>query len=448
MNEPDNRLAVDERTMPERAALVDRLRDVAEPLPAIDAPDFAQSFDRFGDARIVLLGESSHGTHEFYAARAAITRRLIEHHGFNIVAVEGDWPDIARIDDYVRHNAARPQRSDPFQRFPTWMWRNTDVLGFADWLRRHNAGLPQAARASMRGLDVYSMGESIQSVVTYLDAHDPAAAAEARRRYGRLQAWEDEPQEYGKAVANGHLAGCEAAVVAQLRALLADRMQWIGQDGEAWFDAEQNARIVRAAEGYYRAMYRGGAASWNLRDRHMFSTVQRLMAQRGDARAVIWAHNSHVGNAAATAMGWRGEFNIGELVRTAYGEEAVLIGFGTDRGTVAAASDWGAPMQVMPLKPARQHSWEHAFAKAGHPRSLTDWRGAKRRGLGAFLSQKLLERAVGVIYRPQTELASHYFEAVLADQFDAWVWFEETRAVTPLGNARPTGAPETWPFGL
>ena len=452
MTGPGKGIAVNDQTVPERAALVARLREAAEPLPVAEAPDFADAFDRFGDARIVLLGEATHGTHEFYAARAAITRRLIEKHGFNIVAVEGDWPDIARIDDYVRHNAPRPQRGDRFLRFPTWMWRNEEVLGFADWLRQHNAGLPETARASMRGLDVYSLGESIHAVVAYLDAHDRAAAEEARRRYGRLTRWQDEPQEYGQAVQHGHLAGCEEAVVAQLRALLAQRMQLIARDGatdgEAYLDAEQNARIVRAAESYYRAMYRGGGASWNLRDRHMFDTVQRLMAHRQDARAVIWAHNSHVGNASATAMGWRGEFNIGELVRTAYGEDAVLIGFGTDRGTVVAASDWGAEMQVMELRPARQHSWEEAFRRTGLARSLTDWRGAKRGGLADVLSQSLLERAVGVVYRPQSELSSPYFEAVLADQFDAYVWFEETRALTPLGVERPHGAPETWPFGL
>ncbi len=445
-------IAIDDQILPERAALVARLHEAGEPLPVAEAPDFADAFDRFGDARIVLLGEATHGTHEFYAARAAITQRLIEKHGFNIVAVEGDWPDIARIDDYVRHNAPRPQRGDPFLRFPTWMWRNEEVLGFADWLRQHNAGLPETARASMRGLDVYSLGVSIHAVVAYLDAHDSAAAEEARRRYGRLTRWQDEPQEYGQAVQHGHLAGCEEAVVAQLRTLLAQRMQLIARDGatdgEAYLDVEQNARIVRAAESYYRAMYRGGGASWNLRDRHMFDTVQRLMAHRQDARAVIWAHNSHVGNASATAMGWRGEFNIGQLLRTAYGEDAVLIGFGTDRGTVAAASDWGAEMQVMELRPARQHSWEEAFRRTGLARSLTDWRGAKRGGLADVLSQSLLERAVGVVYRPQSELSSHYFEAVLADQFDAYVWFEETHAVSPLGAERPHGAPETWPFGL
>lgn len=439
---------VQNRLPQDSARLSETLRAHAEVLPECTAPGFADAFDRFGDARIVLLGEATHGTHEFYAARAAITRRLIERHGFNIVAVEGDWPDIARIDDYVRHNQPRPRAGDPFARFPTWMWRNQEVLGFADWLRGHNAALPEAARASVRGLDVYSLGESIHAVIAYLERNDPRAAAAARERYACLMPWQDEPQLYGRAVAHGQLAGCEEAVVAQLGALLAQRMALIAQDGEAYFDAEQNARIVRAAEGYYRAMYRGSAASWNLRDRHMFDTLQMLLAHHADARVVIWAHNSHIGNAAATAMGWHGEFNIGELVRKSYGDQAVLIGFGTDRGTVAAASDWGGSMQVMKVRPARDDSWEGAFRRTGLARSLTDWRGARRRGLAGDLSQTLLERAIGVIYRPQSELSSHYFEAVLADQFDAFVWFEETRAVTPLGPERPHGAPETWPFGL
>lgn len=240
-------------------------------------------------------------------------------------------------------------------------------------------------------------------------------------------------------------------MVAQLGDLLARRMELIdagGGDGEAFFGAEQNARVVRAAEHYYRAMYRGAAESWNLRDRHMFDTLQALLAARKDARAVVWAHNSHVGNAAATAMGWRGEFNIGELVRNAYGDRAVLIGFGTDRGSVAAASDWGGDMAVMAVRPSRDDSWEAAFRHTGIARGLLDWRARARRDLVATLSETLLERAIGVVYRPQTELMSHYFEAVLADQFDAYVWFEETRAVMPLTGGRPRGAPDTWPFGL
>lgn len=428
------------------------LRKHAELLTSPDRPDFAESFDRFADARIILLGEATHGTHEFYQARAQITKRLIENHGFNIVAVEGDWPDIARVDDYVRHGAPRPRSGEPFARFPTWMWRNQEVLAFADWLRAHNADLAEDERISMRGLDVYSLRESIHAVLAYLAEHCPEDLADARHRYGCLTPWQDEPQLYGRAVLHGGLAKCEEHIVAQLEELLARRMQIIAHDadgdGEAFFDAEQNARIVRAAERYYRSMFRGAAESWNLRDRHMFDTLQRLMAHTREARAVVWAHNSHVGNASATAMGWRGEFNIGELVRNAYGDDAVLVGFGTDRGTVAAASNWGESMEIMRVRRARDDSWEGMFRKTGLARSLTDWRGGKKRDLVGALSHALLERAIGVVYRPESELTSHYFESVLADQFDAWVWFEESRAVNPLGPERPHGAPETWPFGL
>lgn len=300
-------------------ALVEALRRHGEPLPApAEAEAFGGFFDRFGDARVVLLGEATHGSAEFYQARAAITRRLIERHGFNIVAVEADWPDAARIDAYVRHHAARPRRGDSFVRFPTWMWRNQELLAFADWLRRHNEPLPPEARAAFRGLDVYSLGTSIHAVLGYLDRVDPDAAAQARRRYGCLTPWQDQPAHYGRAVVHGHRDSCEPGIVAQLRDLLDHRLDYLRQDGEDWFDAVQNARVVRAAELYYRLMYRGSIESWNLRDRHMFDTLQALMAHRGDeAKAVVWAHNSHVGNAAATAMGWAGEFNIGELCRTA-----------------------------------------------------------------------------------------------------------------------------------
>lgn len=430
--------------------LVETLRRHAEPLPdPADMEAFGSFFDRFGDARLVLLGESTHGTNEFYRARAAITRRLIERHGFSIVAVEADWPDAARIDDYVRHQAPRPRLGDPFIRFPTWMWRNAEVLAFADWLRGHNAALPEESRASFHGLDIYSLGESIHAVLAYLDQADPEAAKEARRRYACLSPWQDDPAGYGRAVLHGRMRKCEEGAVAQMRALLDRRLALLDHDGEAWFDASQNARIVRAAERYYRAMYHSSADSWNLRDRHMFQTLQAVIAHRGrDAKAVVWAHNSHVGNAAATAMGWQGEFNIGELARTVHGEEAVLIGFGTDTGTVAAADDWGGEMRVMQVRPARPDSFEHAFRRTGMARTLTEWRSPGKEDLARALGTPMLERAIGVVYRPQTEMASHYFEAVMADQFDAWVWFERSRAVTPIGREKPQGSPETWPFGL
>ena len=437
-----------EHTIP--AAMVVALREHGEPLPPPEqAEAFGAFFDRFGDAEVVLLGEATHGTSEFYRARAAITRRLITHHGFSVVAVEADWPDAAQIDDYVRHQAPRPRRGDSFVRFPTWMWRNVEVLEFADWLRAHNKGRAAQEQVSFHGLDLYSLAESIHAVLAWLDKTDPEAAADARARYGCLTPWQDEPAHYGRAVMLGGMAACEEPVVQQLRAMLDQRLAALSGDGEPWFDAVQNARIVRAGERYYRAMYRSSTESWNLRDRHMFDTLQAVKAFRGHgSKAVVWAHNSHIGNAAATGMGWQGEFNIGELCRTAYGDDAVLIGFGTDTGQVAAASDWGADMQVKAVRPARVDSYEHAFRLAGKARTLTDWRGPGRRALAEVLRTPLLERAIGVVYRPETERASHYFEAVLAEQFDALVWFEQSHAVTPLGHEHVRGAPELWPFGL
>lgn len=432
--------------------LVGALRRFGEPLAELnDVEAFGAAFDRFGDARLVLLGEATHGTAEFYRARAAITRRLIERHGFKLVAVEADWPDAARIDDYVRHQAPKPHSNEAFARFPQWMWRNAEFADFMDWLRIHNRDLPDAARVAFRGLDLYSLNASIAAVLDYLERVDPARAREAQHRYGCLSPWQDNPAHYGRAVVIGGSDSCEDEVVTQLEDLLSLRLETIKADGELLFDAAQNARVVRAAERYYRLLYHSSTESWNLRDRHMFDTLQQLLnagAANSPPKAVIWAHNSHVGNAAATAMGWQGEFNLGELCRNRYALDSVLIGFSTDRGTVAAASDWNRPMEIKAVVPARSDSYEHAFRKAGLPRSLTDWRTEQRPDLSARLSESLLERAIGVIYRPETELQSHYFESVLADQFDAFVWFEETTAVTPLPAARARELPETYPFGL
>ena len=443
-----------ERQETEAAELGRLLHGHGETLPAPERQDeFGALFDRFGDARVVLLGEATHGTSEFYRARAAITRRLIVEHGFTIVAVEADWPDAARIDRYVRHLAPMIEARPAFQRFPTWMWRNQEVMTFIDWLRLHNENLPLERRAAFRGLDIYSLGASIEAVLRYLDQVDPDAARVARQRYGCLTPWQEDPAQYGRAVMYGEKHPCEDKAVEQLRELLAHRLDYLRQDSEEFSDAVQNARIVRAAEQYYRVMYRGSRESWNLRDRHMFETLQALFRAGGpQAKAVVWAHNSHIGNAAATAMGWQGEFNIGELCRTAHDDEAVLIGFGTDRGTVAAADDWDGEMKIKTVVPARPDSWEFAFRKSGLMRSLTEWRRPGNSVGGRELVEKLreprLERAIGVIYRPQSEFLSHYFEAVLADQFDAYVWFEETRAVTPLAAEPPKGVPDTYPFGL
>ncbi len=433
----------------EAAALV---RNACVHLPEPEKPSaFGPFFDRFGEARVVLLGEATHGSSEFYNARAAITQRLITDHGFTIVAVEADWPDAARIDRYVRHrplgHTAAADSEETFARFPTWMWRNQEVAQFTHWLREHNEHIAPQNRVEFRGLDVYSLRASITAVLSYLDQVDPDAAARARRRYGCLSPWQEEPAYYGRFILSSDGETCEQAVVAQLRELLEQRSAHALRNNEDWFDAAQNARIVRAAEQYYRLMYEGGTSSWNLRDRHMFDTLKYVMDARGPkAKAVIWAHNSHIGDASATAMGWQSEFNIGELCRKAFGQSAALIGFGTDRGTVAAADNWGAPMQVMQVRPAREDSYERIFRQSGVARSLTDLRGNAE--LCEALMRPRLERAVGVVYRPDTEFSSHYFEAVLPEQFDAFVWFEETRAVTPLRGPPPHGAPDTYPFGL
>lgn len=425
------------------------LHDHAEDLPDPSEPDFAAGFDRFGAARVVLLGESTHGTSEFYRARAAITRRLIERHGFTVVAAEADWPDAARIDGYVRHHRRRPRAGEPFVRFPTWMWRNQEVLAFADWLRGYNEGRSPDAEAGFYGLDVYSLGSSISAVLAYLDDVDPQEARRARWRYGCLTPWQDDPAHYARAVLAGLQSKCEEQAVEQLQVLLDRRLEYLKSDGEHWFDAYQNARIVRAAEGYYCAMYRSSKESWNLRDRHMFDTLRSVMAARGPGtKAVVWAHNSHIGHASATAMGWYGETNIGELCRTAFGDSMVAIGFSTDHGTVAAASDWGGEMEIKSVRPGRDDSLEHAFHHSCHARFLCDWRKPADRSLREALGQPILQRAIGVIYRPETELQSHYFKSVPSEQYDAIVWFDETHAVMPLGHERPHGAPETYPFGL
>jgi protein-L-isoaspartate(D-aspartate) O-methyltransferase len=424
------------------------IRAGAHPLPSLSDPEFASLFDRFGDRKVVLLGEASHGTSEFYQARAAITRRLVERHGFSFVAVEADWPDAASIDRYARHLPTRRGASPAFRRFPTWMWRNTDVEPFVEWLRTHNEKCEAARRIAFYGLDIYSLSDSIAAVLAYLDRVDPDAAKVARERYGCLTPWQHDPAVYGRAVLSDRYRECEAQMVAALQDLLAKRLEYAGTDGEQFFDAAQNARLVASAERYYRAMYYGSAESWNLRDRHMFDTLTRLLEHRGaDAKAVVWAHNSHIGDARFTDMGRvRGELNLGELCRRRFADEVALIGFGTHSGTVAAASDWDGPMEVKEVRPSRADSIERQFHDAGVSQAVLylDTPGELRRRL----RMPRLERFIGVIYRPETELQSHYAEVELPGQFDAFVWFDHTKAVTPLPTAERTDVPETWPFGL
>ena len=446
-----------ERLWPRRPAVsarapsaTDLIREAAEPLSEPDDPAFGVMFDRFANARVVLLGEATHGTSEFYRARAQITRRLVERHGFNIVAVEADWPDAARVDRYVRHKTVHVGSGPAFRRFPQWMWRNVEVANFVDWLRAHNAPLHPSKHVGFFGLDIYNMNASIATVIEYLERFDPQAAAVARKRYGCLTPWQRDPATYGHAALTTGYAKCERPVLLALRDLLDKQLQYEAQDRDSFLDAAQNARLVASAERYYRAMYYGTAASWNLRDQHMFDTLIHLMDWRGsNAKAVVWAHNSHIGNAAATDMGQaRDEINIGQLCREEFGGDAALLGFGTDRGTVAAADDWDGPMKVKTVRPAHPESYERLCRDAGIRRFLLDLREGQHEELRSALMRARLQRAIGVIYRPETELASHYFDAHLPKQFDGYIWFEQTRAIRPLPTEPKEGLPETYPFGL
>jgi protein-L-isoaspartate(D-aspartate) O-methyltransferase len=431
-------------------ALAERIAAAAEPLPEIGDRTFAALFDRFADARVVLLGESTHGTSEFYRARAAITRRLVETHGFGVVALEADWPDAAAFDRYVRDRPTPDGAEPPFQRFPVWMWRNVEIEALLNDLRALNLTRKPEARAAIYGLDLYSMSASIRAVLDYLDRVDPEAATVARLRYGCLTPWAKEPQSYGRMALSKGYAVCERDVVAMLRALNAKRLDYQRRDGELYLDASANARLVKNAEAYYRAMYYGGPESWNLRDTHMFETLSSLLDAKGrNAKAVVWAHNSHIGDASKTEMGEvRDEINLGELCRRRFGAETALIGFGTHAGTVACADDWDGPMVVKSIVPSLRESYERLAHDSGLSRFLLDLRAGRHDALRADLATPRLERFIGVIYRPDTERWSHYSACALSDQFDAYVWFDETTAVTPLAAPQKKGAPDTYPFGL
>jgi protein-L-isoaspartate(D-aspartate) O-methyltransferase len=435
-------VAARERTLPQLIA------DSCEPFDDLETASLDALMKRIGNSRIVLLGEATHGTSEFYRMRERITRELIEKKGFRFVAIEGDWPDAARVDHYVRHMEYPPSEWTAFARFPVWMWRNVEVRGFVDWLRGFNAGKPMAQRAAFHGLDLYSLYDSIRVVLKYLDERDPQTAAVARQRYGCLTPWQSDPATYGHAALTGTYGNCEPAVTAVLTDLMKRRNAYAERDGERFLDAMQNATLVANAERYYRIMYYGSRASWNLRDTHMFYTLKTLLDFYGaGSKAVVWAHNSHIGDAAATEMSSRGEHNLGQLCRKAFGQEAYLIGFGTHEGEVAAASDWDGPMEIKEVQPSLPESYEHACHEAGIKSFLLDLRGAAP-DLQERLRKPRLERAIGVIYRPQSERASHYFQAVLPEQFDEYVWFDSTRAVKPFETHEIEDMPDTYPFGL
>lgn len=432
------------------ATIAKLIRETAEPIGDIDQVDISPLLDRIGDSRVVLLGEATHGTSEFYRMRTRITKELILRRGFNFVAVEADWPDAARINQYARHCPPRQEQWKAFTRFPTWMWRNREALELVEWLRAWNAEISDSERrASFYGLDLYSLFTSINAVISYLSSVDPAMAATARRRYGCLTPWERDPAVYGRAVLSGRYRACEAPVVAMLGEMLKKRIEYCERDGERFFDAVQNARLVAAAERYYRAMFYGSVESWNLRDQHMFDTLERLLEFHGpSSKGIVWEHNSHVGNAAATEMGARGELNVGQLSRTRFAERAFLVGFGTDHGTVAAASDWDEPMEIKRIRPSHEASYERLCHDSGVEAFMLHLREPVRPEVRDELGAARLERAIGVIYRPESELMSHYFHACLPRQFDEFIWFDETRAVSPLPSLVAPGVPDTYPFGM
>lgn len=435
----------------------------AEAAPAHEAtPADHILFDLVGDAHLVLIGEASHGTAEFYEARARMTRRLIEEKGFCAVAAEADWPDAYRVNRYVRGRSDDTTAEEAlrgFERFPTWMWRNTAVLDFAGWLREHNdrSGGDERTKAGFYGLDLYSLYRSVHEVVAYLDRVDPAAAARARARYSCFDHFSgDDAQVYGFAAAFGAGEPCEREVVEQLVDLQRHALEYARRDGliaeDELFYADQNARAVRAAEEYYRAMFSGRVSSWNLRDRHMADTLDALVAHLGrqrqaPAKIVVWAHNSHLGDARATETAARGELNVGQLVRERHPGDCRLVGFTTYTGTVTAADDWEGPAERKRVRPALPDSIEELFHEVGQKEFLLAF-GAGSRAIDALRSARL-QRAIGVIYRPQTERQSHYLRARMADQFDAVIHVDETRAVEPLERTASWEhgeIPETYPF--
>jgi erythromycin esterase-like protein len=446
--------------MPDQST-IEALRNEAQ----LIQPDenFERLLEHIKDASVVLLGEATHGTREFYGMRAEISKRLITEKGFDAIAVEADWPDALRASRYVQLASGDKTADEAlggFQRFPQWMWRNTEVVSLLYWLREHNSRIAKPeSRVGFFGLDLYSLRKSMDAVVRYLEKVDPEAAKRARERYSCFDHLAEDPQHYGYAATFGMKKDCEEEVVRQLVELTSEAARHLSQEGQTvpdeLFYAQQNARVAKNAETYYRSMFQSRDESWNVRDRHMAETLDALREhigrrKGGQARIVVWAHNSHIGDARATEMGDHGQLNLGQLVREHYApEETFLLGFSTHTGTVTAASDWDGPAELKNVVPSRPDSFERLFHDIGLERFLLPIRGRER--VSASLGERRLERAIGVIYRPETERISHYFHADLARQFDAVIHVDNTTAVKPLEYSvhwTPEEAPETYPFGV
>jgi len=438
--------------------LIGSLQQAAHPISGAK-DDYDPLLELIGEARLVLLGEATHGTDEFYKSRAEITKRLIEEKAFTVIGWEADWPDALRVNRYIRgkdDDSTAQEALAGFKRFPTWMWRNADILNLVGWLEEHNSRT-RGPTAGVYGLDLYSLYSSIESVIRYLEKIDPESAKQARQRYSCFEDFGEDPQAYGLIAARDHSLSCEEEVVQQLVELQRHANDYLGRDGriaaDELFYAAQNARVAKNAEQYYRAMFHGRVNTWNLRDTHMVDTLDDLMEhlreQGEQPKAIIWAHNSHLGDARATEMGARGELNVGQLVRERHGSEAVLVGFTTYTGSVTAASNWDEPAERKWVRPALAESYEALMHDVGIRDFLLTIRDDQE--LRRNLEPTRLERAIGVIYRRETERWSHYFDASLSSQFDAVIHFDETRAVEPIERTplwEQAELPETYPTGL
>ncbi|NEX61120.1 erythromycin esterase family protein [Noviherbaspirillum galbum] len=441
-----------------------RKEAVAFSLEAIDA----SIIDQVGDASIVLLGEATHGSQEFYRVRAEISKHLIARKGFDAIAVEADWPDALRLSRFVqgipRLDPAQPPDREVedalsgFTRFPLWMWRNTEVVRLATWLRDHNQQFEgREDRVGFFGLDLYSLRTSMDAVVRYLSQVDPEAARRAKERYACFDHLAEDPQRYGYAATFGMKPDCEDEVVRQLVELTSGGLALAGgAHPDELFYAQQNARVAHHAEAYYRSMFAGRNESWNLRDTHMLETLEALRdylsARKGrPARIVVWAHNSHIGDARSTEMGWEGQLNLGQLARERFGmDDTFLLGFTTHGGTVTAASDWDGATERKAIVPSMPGSLERLLHDVGLESFLIRFRD--RPQLRDLLHQSdWLERAIGVIYLPQSERISHYFQARPARQFDAIIHVDTTSALRPLDKSshwNDDEVPDTFPSGM
>jgi erythromycin esterase-like protein len=429
----------------EPAALAALVRKSARPISGGRA-DYDPLLEMVGDARFVLLGEATHGTHEFYRERARITRRLIEEKGFGAVVLEADWPDAYRVSRYVAGrgaDATAEQALSGFTRFPRWMWRNTDFRDLVGWLRSHNESRrPPATKVGVYGMDLYSLTGSAAAVVEYLSGVDPEAAGRARKRYGCFAPYRDSPERYGGDVVAGRKGSCEGEAAAQLQEMGQRLAAWRADPGRVrdddLFSAYQNARVVKNGEAYYRQSFEGKFSTWNLRDTHMAETLRELTGYLDalggpKGKVVVWAHNTHQGDARMTEMGEAGELNVGHLMRQSHGGESVLVGFTTYTGEVMAAREWGEEGRRMKVRPALPESYSGLFHEVGVPNFLLVMRGGGE-DLSRSMGEPRLERAIGVIYLPATERRSHYFEARMSRQFDAVIHLDVTSALTPLGR--------------